>query len=119
MGGSFLSDPLPRDADSASLVRVLYDHDDSTVQKLLLRVFEALPANGQIIVSEPMSGGDMPTRAGDSYFGFYTMAMTTGRPRSAARHMVLLNEAGFEQMRVHPTRRPFLTSVVSARKPSV
>jgi demethylspheroidene O-methyltransferase len=114
--GSFLDDPLPRDCDAMSLIRVLYDHDDATVRKLLLRVFEALPSGGRLIVSEPMSGGETPSRAGDAYFGFYTMAMTTGRPRSAARHTDLLKEAGFSDVREHPTRRPFLTSVLSARK---
>ncbi len=118
-GGSFLSDPLPSDSDGISLIRVLYDHDDPTVQALLARVFEALPPGGRVIVSEPMSGGAHPSRAGDAYFGFYTMAMTTGRPRSAARHRELLSEAGFIQTREHPTRRPFLTSVVSGRKAQV
>lgn len=115
--GSFLDDPLPVDGNAVSLIRVLYDHDDSTVHRVLARVFDALPPGGQVIVSEPMSGGDAPTRSGDAYFGFYTMAMTTGRPRSAQMHMALLQEAGFEGMRQHPNRRPFLTSVISARKP--
>lgn len=119
VGGSFLSDPLPDNSDGISLIRVLYDHDDSTVRQLLFRVFQALPMGGRLIVSEPMSGGESPSRAGDSYFGFYTTAMTTGRPRSAARHGALLREAGFTQITTHPTRRPFLTSVLTAQKPSV
>lgn len=115
--GSFLTDALPVHGDAVSLIRVLYDHDDDTVSRLLARVSSALPPGGRIIVSEPMSGGDAPCRAGDAYFGFYTMAMTTGRPRSPAQHIQLLNAAGFTAARHHPTRRPFLTSVVSARKP--
>lgn len=115
-GGSFVADPLPGSSDAISLIRVLYDHDDLTVRNLLGKVFQALPAGGKLIVSEPMSGGDRPSRAGDAYFGFYTMAMTTGRPRSAARHRELLTEAGFLDIEMHATRRPFLTSVVSARR---
>lgn len=114
--GSFVADPLPDHGDAISLIRVCYDHNDSTVRELLTRVFNALPSGGRLIVSEPMSGGERPNRAGDAYFGFYTMAMTTGRPRDAARHMSLLREAGFADARQVPTRRPFLTSVVIATK---
>lgn len=112
--GSFLDASLPEGIDGISLVRVCYDHDDATVRHLLGRAFDALPTGGRIVISEPMSGGAQPTRAGDAYFGFYTMAMTTGQPRSAARHMALLREAGFSRPREHPTKRPFLTSVISA-----
>ena len=116
-GGSFLDDPIPMAGDTASLVRVLYDHDDKTVHQILSRVFAALPPGGTLIVSEPMSGGESPCRAGDAYFGFYTMAMTTGRPRRAARHMDLLRGTGFTQAQKPTTRRPMLTSVVTAKKP--
>ena len=115
--GSFLTDPLPGGVDAISLIRVLYDHDDDTVTALLARVHAALPPGGRVIVSEPMSGGDRPCRAGDAYFGFYTMAMTTGRARSATRHRELLHAAGFTAARHHPTRQPFLTSVVTASRP--
>ena len=118
-GGSFVSDPLPRGADGISLIRVLYDHDDSTVRRLLSQVFAALPPRGLVIVSEPMSGGAKPSPAGDAYFGFYTLAMTTGRPRSPEVHAEMLKEAGFVEIKQHPTNRPFLSSVVCARKPDV
>lgn len=115
--GSFRDDPLPRGADAISLVRVLYDHADGTVAELLEDVFDALPPGGRLIVSEPMSGGERPERAGDAYFAFYTMAMRTGRARSAAEIVDLATAAGFEEARGVPTRRPFVTSVVTARKP--
>ncbi|MEM7508135.1 MAG: methyltransferase [Pseudomonadota bacterium] len=115
--GNFRTGTLPGGCDAMSLIRVLYDHDDPTVAALLAQIHTALPPGGQIVISEPMSGGDRPCRAGDAYFGFYTMAMTTGRPRSAARHAELLRQAGFADPVERPTRRPFLTSVVVARKP--
>ena len=116
VGGSFLDGGLPREADTISLVRVLYDHNDETVRALLAAVFEALPAGGKVLISEPMSGGAKPSKAGDAYFGFYTMAMTTGRPRSAERHGELLREAGFSAIRGHRTATPFITGVLSAEK---
>jgi demethylspheroidene O-methyltransferase len=67
--GSFQNDPLPSGFDVITLIRVLYDHDDEVVCSLLAKIFEALPAGGELLVSEPMRGHDQPTRAGDIYFG--------------------------------------------------
>ncbi len=115
--GSFREDALPDDVDAISLVRVLYDHADKTVAGLLSKVYAALPPGGRLIVSEPMAGGDRPTRAGDAYFALYTMAMQTGRTRSAAEIMAHLQTAGFANIRHLPTHRPFVTGVVTAEKP--
>ena len=114
--GNFRDDPLPRGADAISLIRVLYDHDDSTVTRLLAQVHAALPAKGRLIVAEPMSGGDRPDRATDVYFALYTLAMQTGRTRSAAEIASLLAAAGFENIRIHCGYRPFVTSAVTANK---
>lgn len=115
-GGSFCSDALPTGADTISLVRVLYDHADDTVRMLLAKSHAALPGGGRIIVAEPMSGGDTPTRPGDAYFGLYCMAMRTGRARSAAEISAHLEDAGFHNIRVVKTGRPFVTGVVHATK---
>ncbi|MEM9393898.1 MAG: methyltransferase [Pseudomonadota bacterium] len=117
-GGSFRTDTLPQGADVISLVRVLYDHTDTTVKALLKNVYDALPAGGQVVISEPMAGGDAPSRAGDAYFAFYTMAMQTGRARSVPQVSELLDLAGFSEVEHRPTYRDFVTSVVVARKPS-
>ena len=116
--GSFRDDPLPDGADTITLIRVLYDHADDTVAALLQSVYDALPPGGRLVVSEPMSGGAKPNRAGDAYFAVYTMAMGTGCTRSAARISELLQGAGFEDIAQPKTHRPFVTSVVTARKPS-
>ncbi len=115
--GSFRDDPLPIGADAISLVRVLYDHADATVAQLLKSVFAALPPGGMLVVSEPMSGGVNPDRATDSYFAFYTAAMQTGRTRSGAEIAALMQAAGFESIKVTKGFRPFVTSVVTARRP--
>ncbi len=115
--GSFRDDPLPKGADTITLVRVLYDHADDTVADLLDAVFEALPAGGRLVVSEPMTGGAVPERAGDAYFSLYCMAMRTGRARSALEISDRLEAAGFENVRAPRARRPFITSVVTGVKP--
>lgn len=114
--GSFRDAPLPRGADAISLIRVLYDHADDTVRDLLAKAHTALPPRGRLIISEPMSGGARPERAGDVYFAFYTMAMGTGRARSQTRIMELASEAGFSDLKAPRPLRPFVTSVVTAVK---
>ncbi|MDG2474522.1 MAG: methyltransferase [Paracoccaceae bacterium] len=115
-GGSFVTDKIPKGFDTITLIRVLYDHDDHIVTMLLKKIYDSLPKNGQIIISEPMSGGKFPTRSGDSYFGFYTMAMTTGRPRSAEIHEFFLRKAGFQNIKKHKGTREFITQVITAKK---
>ncbi|MCH2093864.1 MAG: acetylserotonin O-methyltransferase [Rhodobacteraceae bacterium] len=115
IGGSFL-DPLPRAADTITLIRVLYDHTDETVDHLLRNVFDALPAGGRIVISEPMSGGAHPARATDGYFSFYTMAMRTGRVRSHSEIAEKLERVGFADAQIAKTGRPYVTSVVMAEK---
>ena len=114
--GSFRDDPLPQGADAISLVRVLYDHADATVERLLASVHATLPPGGRLIVSEPMSGGETPDRATDVYFAVYTLAMQTGRTRSMAEIAGLLGRAGFSSILQKQGFRPFVTSVVTARR---
>ena len=113
--GSFRDDPLPEGADAISLIRVLYDHADPTVAALLRAVHDVLPPGGRLIISEPMSGGARPDPATDVYFAIYTLAMQTGRTRSAAEIAGFCAAAGFQDIRPHLGSRPFVTSAVTAR----
>lgn len=115
--GSFRDDPLPEGADTVSLIRVLYDHEDDTVADLLRQVFDVLPEGGRLVISEPMSGGDRPEIAGDVYFSFYCLAMKTGTVRGPARIRDLCQAAGFAEIRDYPSRRPFVTTALTAVKP--
>ena len=114
--GSFRSDDIPSGADTISLVRVLYDHANETVSQLLAKCFAALPSGGTLIISEPMSGGDKPERATDAYFALYTMAMQTGKTRSAVEISQLCAEAGFQEIKVLHAPRPFVTRCLTAKK---
>lgn len=113
--GSFRDEDLPQGADAISLVRVLYDHSDATVAALLANVRQALPPGGRLIISEPMSGGARPDPATDVYFTVYTLAMQTGRTRSAAEITALLKRAGFAAITPVRSLRPFVTSTLDAR----
>ncbi len=114
IGGSFRDGDLPRGADAISLIRVLYDHDDATVAALLDAVHAALPAGGRLILSEPMSGGARPDPQTDVYFAVYTLAMKTGRTRSAAEHEAQLQARGFSRIKRYAAARPYVTTLISA-----
>jgi demethylspheroidene O-methyltransferase len=117
-GGDFFADPLPGEPDAISLVRILHDHDDARVQRLLANVYSALPEGGTVVVAEPMASDDSAAPVGDAYFGFYLLAMGRGRARTPAEQRYLLESAGFSRVRTWRTRQPFLARVMSARKDS-
>jgi demethylspheroidene O-methyltransferase len=113
--GDFGVDRLPAGADLVSLVRVVHDHDDATVLRLLRAVREVLPPDGALLIAEPMSGQAGTEPMADAYFGFYLLAMGQGRPRTPEAVMQLVRSAGFRDVRLRSTARPLLASVVVAR----
>lgn len=114
--GSFRDDPLPAGADTISLIRVLYDHSDDTVAALLREVHNALPKGGRVIVAEPMSGGDSADPITDVYFALYTLAMQTGRTRSADEIAAMLADAGFVNVKKIPCFRSYIAAAVTAER---
>jgi len=114
-GGNFLTDPVPEGADIISLIRIVHDHDDASALSLLQAVHRALPPNGTLLIAEAMSGvgGAEPL---DAYYGFYTLAMGRGEPRTVAEISRLLRQAGFSRFRLLRNRMPILTSILVARR---
>jgi len=110
-----LRQPLPTGADVASLVRVLHDHDDGPALKLLKRTREALPPSGALLIAEPMAGTAGAEAMGSAYFGFYLLAMGSGRPRTPAELAAMARSAGFAEVRLLPARRPLLVQVLLCR----
>lgn len=115
-GGSFFDDYLPQGADLISLVRILHDHDDEPVMKILKAAHQALEADGTLIVCEPMSTGGSAHRISDAYFNFYLYAMGSGRPRSPEYLQTMLNDAGFSSVSIQKTRAPLIISILIAQK---
>jgi demethylspheroidene O-methyltransferase len=117
LAGDFLADPLPAGADAISLVRVLHDHDDPAAQRILRAAHDVLPAGGTLVIAEPMAGTPGAETVGDAYFGFYLLAMGSGRARAPSEIVQMLATAGFAESRAVPTRIPLQTGLVVARKP--
>ncbi len=117
VGGSFLTDALPKGPDVVSLVRVVHDHDDESVMALLRAAHTCLPPGGTLLLAEPMAETPGAEPIGDAYFGFYLLAMGRGRPRPVPALTQMLTEAGFVSVRLRPTHTPMLTSLLIARTP--
>jgi demethylspheroidene O-methyltransferase len=114
--GSFLEDALPGGADLVSLVRVCFDHDDAVVRGLLSRVHAALPPGGTILIAEPMAGLPGAERVGSVYFGWYLLAMRSGRPRRPGEFFKLLQDSGFREITAHRVANPLQTGLITARR---
>ncbi len=115
-GGSFFEDSLPEGADLVTLVRILHDHDDAEVIKVLRAVHNALPKNGKLLICEPMSTGKSAHRISDAYFNFYLYAMGSGRPRPPKMLMEMLSSAGFSHSKEIPTNSPLIVSTILANR---
>jgi demethylspheroidene O-methyltransferase len=114
VGGSFLADPLPRGHDLVTLIRVLHDHDDAPAQQLLRSIFESLLPGGRLLIAEPMAETPGAEPAGDAYFGWYLLAMGSGRLRSPQVIADMLQQAGFRQIRALPTPLPLTVKAIVA-----
>jgi demethylspheroidene O-methyltransferase len=112
-GGDFLKDALPDGADVVTLIRIVHDHDDATALAILRNVRRALAPGGVVLVVEAMSGvaGAEPL---DAYYGFYTLAMGRGEPRTVAEIEALLAQAGFARFRLLHNPLTSLTSILVA-----
>lgn len=114
-GADFLTDPLPEGRDLVSLVRVIHDHDDAVVMRLLHRIRAAIAPGGTLIVAEPMAETGASVPVGDAYFAFYLLAMGTGRNRTVDEVAAMLTAAGFSDVRRLGGRRPVQVRVLRAR----
>ena len=119
VGGNFFQDPLPEGCDLATLVRVIFDHDDVRVRQLLANVFSALNPGGTLLLAEPMAETKGFEAMGHAYFGFYLLAMGRGRPRTEAEIRGLLSEAGFTGIQLLNSYMPLNAQVLQCSKPTI
>lgn len=103
--GDMIKDAWPQGASLISLIRILHDHDDDHVVKILKSAREALAPGASLLIAEPTADS---AKAGDAYFGFYLWAMGSGRPRRLKDYKVMLRAAGFNKFKTLRTRQPLL-----------
>jgi demethylspheroidene O-methyltransferase len=115
-GGDFFNDSLPTGADVVTLIRVLFDHDDARVKRLLKSIYDSLPKGGKLLVAEPMAETEDIPAMGQAYFGFYLLAMGRGRPRSAEEIKTFLREAGFQHTKSVKNMMKINAQIIVAKK---
>jgi demethylspheroidene O-methyltransferase len=71
---------------------------------------------GALLVAEPMADTPGAEAIGDAYFGFYLLAMGSGRARRRDELTQLLQTAGFAGIQHLPSTRPIFSSVLIARR---
>lgn len=111
--GDFFSTALPHGADCVTLLRVVCDHEDEQVVTLLRNVRQALAPGGTLLIAEPMAGTGAEGSLAAAYFGFYFLAMRSGRCRTPRQIADLAREAGFSTSRIIATRAPLAATIVA------
>jgi len=105
---------LPSGYDTISFVRVLHDHDDDDVMRLLVAARAALAGRGQVLIAEPLAKTPGAEAMGHGYFGMYLLAMGRGRPRTKAELTRMARDAGFRTVRERRVSQPVLVRVLIA-----
>ena len=115
-GGSFLDDPLPRGHDCITLVRVLFDHEDAVVVRLLRNIRAAMEPGHALVIAEPMAGDrSKGQRLSTVYFGVYVLAMGSGRCRTPEEIIALARASGFSSFDIRPCRSSLMATLIVAR----
>ena len=116
IGGDFFNEPLPTGADIVTLIRVIFDHDDTRVKQLLRSIYESLDFGGRLLVAEPMADTPELPAMGQAYFGFYLLAMGRGRPRSLQEISNFLHEVGFKKVKSVKNTMKINAQIILAEK---
>jgi precorrin-6B methylase 2 len=112
--GDFLKDELPGGFDRIMFSRVLTDWTPSVCQMLFQKAHRALADGGQLIINEALVDGNMDYSV--SWEFRYIFYDTFGRAmfKPFAVYQELLNEAGFDVVRVAPMLDDAFYSVIQA-----
>jgi demethylspheroidene O-methyltransferase len=111
--GDFRHDPLPKNMDLISLVRVVHDHDDDVVLALLHKIRTVCTEATVLLIAEPLSGSATTARVTDAYFGLYFAAMGQGRTRTPSDITKLAEQAGFHRPKQLRTNMPLISGAMT------
>ena len=112
--GDFRNDPIPAGYDLITLIRILHDHDDDLAQSVLVKIRASMTPGDTLLIAEPMAGTPGAEAMADAYFGFYLLAMGSGRARTPQEIGAMLDKAGFARWTERRTGLPIVTRVIAA-----
>jgi C-methyltransferase len=97
--------PVPAGADCYLLKNVLHDHSEQPALRILRGIRQAVAPHGRLLVVEAvLPEGNVPHPA--KMTDLEKLLTVGGRERTERDHRALLAQAGFELVRVVPTRSP-------------
>jgi acetylserotonin N-methyltransferase len=111
--GDFFADPLPP-GDLYGLGRIVHDWDEAKIRLLLLRVHDALPSGGAVLLAENLLSDDGTGPVPAQMQDLNMLACTEGQERSLAEYEALLHDAGFVDVRGSRTSSP-LDAILATR----
>ena len=110
IAGDFFVDPLPA-ADLYAVGRILHDWSVEKIERLLGRIYQALPVGGGLLVAEKLLE---PGYVSAHMQSLSMLVCTEGRERTLEQYRELLERAGFCEVRGVVTGAPL--DAVLARK---
>ena len=113
--GNFFEDVIDSDADLLTLIRIVCDHNDQDVLRLLKNLCRSMKPRAGLIIAEAMNGKTDGQRLASAYFKLYFTAMRSGQCRTPSHIQDLLAQAGFSTSRVIATSNPLLATLILAR----
>ena len=114
--GNFFESNLPEGYDLVTLIRVLYDHSDERVIKLLKSIKKSIRPGGVLLVAEPMAEiENSKLNYSDAYFSFYLLAMGKGKPRNKEQLKKMLLKSGFNSVKSLSPNLPIQTGIMLAK----
>jgi acetylserotonin O-methyltransferase len=114
IAGDFFTGDLPK-ADLFALGRILHDWSDEKIGTLLGRIFRRLDSGGAVLIAEKLLADDKTSPTSALMQSLNMLVCAEGRERSLAEYRVLLESAGFHDVRGRVTGAPL--DAVLAVKP--
>jgi acetylserotonin N-methyltransferase len=113
MAADFFKDDLPA-ADLYALGRILHDWNESRIELLLGKVFNALPPGGALLIAERLLDEDRSGPLGAHMQSLNMLVCTEGKERTLSEYEALLTRAGFSKVRGERTGR-YLDAVLAEK----
>ncbi|MEO6760009.1 MAG: class I SAM-dependent methyltransferase [Saprospiraceae bacterium] len=92
--GDFFLDPLPH-ADCYAVARILHDWSLPKIETLVSKIYQALPANGRLLICETLINEARTGPARSLLQSLNMLTCTEGQERSAAEYDQICKAAGF------------------------
>jgi predicted O-methyltransferase YrrM len=102
VAGDMFVDPVPT-ADAMLLSNILHDWDVPECRKLILRLANALPPGGQLLIHDVFLNDTLDGPLPIALYSAALFSITEGRAYSAGEYQQWLREAGLEPSGIAPT----------------